>query len=230
MGLDDLDPFALLDAEAERLDHHFSGLPDAAWAGQSRCAGWTVRDVLAHLAGQEAYNHACLGDDLAALSARMEREGIVGIADFNAWTVRTRQGRPVGEILDEWRTGNGETRRRMRTLGRNATLPTMCGPYPVGLQVFHYASEYATHADDVNVPDAANPARVSWRACVGRFALTERAAPVEVEQDGDGHYTVRTAAAEARLNPPDFVAATVGRLDPGHPLDPQLREALRCLA
>lgn len=230
MGLDDLDPFAIFDAEAERLDRYFTGLDDAVWLRESRCAGWTVRDVLAHLAGQEVYNHACLDDALERLSERMVSEGITGITEFNDWTVRTRRDRPVADVLEEWRRGNGETRRRMRILGRDATLPTMSGPYPVGLQVFHYASEYATHADDVGVFDSAAPARVRWRARVGRFALTERAAPVAVDQDGDGDYTVRTAGAEARLTPSEFVAATVARLSEAHPLDPRLRAVLRCLA
>jgi uncharacterized protein (TIGR03083 family) len=230
MGLDDLDPFALFDTEAERLDGYFASLDDAAWLRPSRCAGWTVRDVLAHLAGQEAYNHACLDDDLKGLSARMESEGIVSVADFNDWTVRTRRDRPVAEVLEEWRTENGDTRRRVRTLGRDAMLPTMSGPYPVGLQVLHYASEYATHGDDVGVPDGADPARIRWRARFGVFALTERAAPVAVEQDGDGDYRVQTAGARATLTPPEFVSATVGRLPAGHPIDPRLREALRCLA
>jgi uncharacterized protein (TIGR03083 family) len=230
MGLDDLDPFALLDAEAERLDRYFSGLDDAAWMRPSRCAGWTVRDVLAHLAGQETYNHACLDDALETLSERMLSEDISTVAEFNDWTVRTRRDRPVASVLEEWRAGSGETRRRMRSLGRDATVPTMSGPYPVGLQVFHYASEYATHADDVGVPEPAAPGRVRWRARVGRFALSERAAPVVVDQDGDGDYTARISGAEARLTPPEFVAATVGRLPEEHPLDPRLRAALRCLA
>jgi uncharacterized protein (TIGR03083 family) len=230
MGLDDLDPFAIFDTEAERLDRYFADLDDAAWLRPSRCAGWTVRDVLAHLAGEEAYNHACLDDDLEGLSARMESAGITALADFNDWTVRMRRDRSVAEVLDEWRTENGDTRRRVRTLGRDAALPTMSGPYPVGLQVLHYASEYATHADDVGVPDSAAPARVRWRARFGLFALTERAAPVAVEQDGDGDYLVHTAGARATLTPCEFVSATVGRLPAGHPLDPRLREALRGLA
>jgi len=230
MGLNDLDPFALFDAEAERLDHYFAGLDDAAWMRASRCVGWTVRDVLAHLAGQETYNHACLENDLASLSEWMVSGNISTVTEFNDWTVRARRDRPVGEVLEEWRSKNGDTRRRLRSLGRHATLPTMSGPYPVGLQVFHYASEYATHADDVGVPDPASPARVRWRARVGRFVLAERAAAVAVDQDGDGDYTVRAAGVEARLTPSEFVAATVGRLAETRPLDPRLRAALRCLA
>lgn len=230
MALDDLDPFAIFDAEAERLDQFFSGLDDDGWLRPSRCTGWTVRDVLAHLAGEEVYNHACLDDDLQSLFARLEKEGITGLADFNDWTVGTRRDRPVAEVLDEWRTENGDTRRRMRALGRDATLSTMAGAYPAGLQAFHYASEYATHADDVGVPDGDDPARTRWRARVGRFALTERNSPAEVDQDDDGDYTVRAPEVEGRLTPAEFVTATVGRLPEEHPLDPRLREALRCLA
>jgi uncharacterized protein (TIGR03083 family) len=230
--LDDLDPFAIFDAEAARLDRYFSGLSDEAWLRESRCAGWTVRDVLAHLAGEEAYNHACLDDDLDGLAAHLEREGIRGVGAFNDWTVRTRRDWLVSDVLAEWRRENGDTRYRMRMLGRDAILPTMSGPYPVGLQAFHYASEYATHADDIGVPDSAAPARVRWRFRVGAFALTERGAPVTVFRDGDGDGTcvVTVAGVSATLTPSEFIAATVGRLPEAHSLDPRIRAALRCLA
>jgi uncharacterized protein (TIGR03083 family) len=229
MALDDLDPFDLLDAEAERLDRHFASLRGDDWRQPSRCAGWTVRDVLAHLAGGEEYNHACLDDDLESLFARLDKEGITGITEFNQRTVRTRQDRPVADVLSEWRTASSATRRRMRALGRDAPLPTMAGAYPAGLQAFHYASEYATHADDVNAPDATDPARVRWRARVGRFALAEGSSPATVDQTGDGDYVVQAGRARATLTPPEFVEATVGRLPDGR-LDETLTEALRCLA
>jgi uncharacterized protein (TIGR03083 family) len=229
MALDDLDPFDLLDAEAERLDRHFTTLRGDDWLRPSRCAGWTVRDVLAHLAGGEEYNHACLDDDLESLFACLEKEGVTGITEFNERTVQTRRDRPVADVLAEWRTASSGTRRRMRALGRDAQLPTMAGPYPAGLQAFHYASEYATHADDVGVPDATEPARVRWRARVGRFALAERSSPASVEQSGDGDYVVRAGRARATLTPQEFVEATVGRL-PEDRLDESLSEALRCLA
>ncbi|MCO5993302.1 maleylpyruvate isomerase family mycothiol-dependent enzyme [Actinoallomurus rhizosphaericola] len=229
-ALDDLDPFAIFDAEAERLDRFFSGLKDDDWARPSRCEGWTVRDVLAHLAGEEDYNHACLDDDLEGLWTRLEKNGVSGLAGFNDWCVRTRRSMPVEEVLDEWRTRNGDTRRRMRDLGRDARLPTMAGPYPVGLQAFHYASEYATHGDDVGVPVDDARERTAWRVVVGRFALEEKGSPVEAAEDDDGDLVVRTPQALGRLTPAEFVDATVGRLPGNHPLDPGLRDALRCLA
>ena len=106
--------------------------------------------MLGHLAGEELYNHACLNGDLETFRAMVRAAGITGGYDeFNQWCVRQRRGLPIGEVLAEWREANGETRHRMTALGRDAPLTTAAGPYPAGLQAFHYSSEYATHADDV---------------------------------------------------------------------------------
>jgi uncharacterized protein (TIGR03083 family) len=155
------DPFVIFDAEAARLDGFFGSLEGGAWLRPSRCAGWSIRDVLAHLAGEEAYNHACLNGDLGGFFAWLRREGVAeeGFGEFNDWCVRTRQQVPVGEVLAEWRAANAQTRQRMRLLGRAGTLQTAAGPYPAGLQALHYSSELATHADDVGVP--AGPAEKS---------------------------------------------------------------------
>ncbi|WP_113700969.1 maleylpyruvate isomerase family mycothiol-dependent enzyme [Nonomuraea lactucae] len=229
--LKEFEPFDIFDAEAARLDRFFSGLDDEAWQRPSRCEGWSVRDVLAHLAGEELYNHACLDGDVQELLARLAREGVDGFHDFNEWCVRQRRAVPVQEVLEEWRAENGETRRRMRDLGRDALIDTMAGPYPVGLQAFHYDSEYATHADDVGVPVARDEAdgRTLWRVAVGRFALSEQGTDVQVEQTGEQIWA-HAGGVETTLSYPEFVAATVGRLPAGHDLDRRLVAKLRCLA
>jgi uncharacterized protein (TIGR03083 family) len=169
------DPFAIFDAEAARLDRFFSSLEGGAWLRPSRCAGWSVRDVLAHLAGQEAYNHACLNGALDQFFARLRREGVArdGFGEFNEWCARTRQQVPVSEVLAEWRAVSTQTRQRMRLLGRGGTLQTSVGPYPAGLQALHYSSELATHADDVGLPVSPpeEGARTRWRVAFGAFAL-----------------------------------------------------------
>jgi len=229
--LRDFDPFDIFDAEAARLDRFFSGLDEAGWARPSRAEGWSVRDVLGHLAGEELYNQACLDGTVPELVAWMSEEGISGYDDFNEWCVRQRASLPVEEVLREWRDKNGDTRRRMRELGRDATLKTMAGPYPVGHQTFHYDSEYATHADDVGAPVAEDEAegRTLWRVAVGRFALAERDSDVQVELTGEELW-VSSGGVNASLSAPRFVAATVGRLPAGDGLDPHLASALRCLA
>jgi len=70
-----LDPFALLDAEAGRLDAFLSGLGESGWKRASRCAGWTVRDVLGHLAAGEDYHRACLDGTPVSWRSRREPPG-----------------------------------------------------------------------------------------------------------------------------------------------------------
>ena len=119
----------------------------------------------------------------------------------------------------------------MTMLGRDAPLTTAAGPYPAGLQAFHYSSEYATHADDVAAPVAPGewPGRTAWRVSFGRFALTEQDAPVKT-WTSNNDLIVQLGALTIELSPGDFVEATVGRLPDTYPIEPALRDALRCLA
>ncbi|GAA3120087.1 maleylpyruvate isomerase family mycothiol-dependent enzyme [Streptosporangium carneum] len=230
--LADLDPFDIFDAEADRLDRYFSQLDEEGWNRPSRAAGWSVRDVLGHLAGEELYNHACLDDDLDGFSATLKREGVEGgFNAFNDWCVRRRRDLPVERVLEEWREANGETRRRMRALGRDAGLQTLAGPYPVGLQTFHYDSEYATHADDVGAPvsEQEEGERAWWRARVATFVLGEQGSHAQVEPTAERIW-VHVNDTSEQLPVPVFVEATVGRLPDDYPMDRRVRAALRCLA
>jgi len=227
------DPFAIFDGEAARLDRFFTSLDGDMWLRPSRCAGWSIRDVLAHLAGEELYNHACLNADLGGFFAWLQREGVAeeGFGEFNEWCVRAREHLPVSEVLSEWRTANTQTRQRMRQLGRGATLQTSVGPYPAGLQAFHYASELAAHADDVGVPvsPAEEGARTRWRAVFGAFALDEQDRPVRVELAG-GTVRISAGSQNAELSEHDFVEATVCRLEEDGAVPAGLRAVLCCLA
>lgn len=228
-----LDPLDLLDAEAARLDGYLGSLSGDAWARPSECAGWSVRDVLAHLAGNERYHRACLDGEVAAFRRELAEAGLDNRDAFNDREVRDRRGRPVAAVLAEWRDGNGHTRSLLRGRDPGGTVATLTGPYPVPLYAFHLASGLATHADDVHVPVAGadEPGRTHWRSRYGRFVLRERDAPVLVwESEPDGRIHVELDGHVEQLAPGEFVAATVGRLDPGHPMDPLLRAAVRCLA
>src|SRR5688572_17426876 len=86
------DPYDLMDREAARLDAFFASLPAEAWSRPSACAAWDVRAMLGHLAGSEAYNHACLDDALPAFLEGLGARGVTDMDSFNAAGVADMAG------------------------------------------------------------------------------------------------------------------------------------------
>src|SRR5438128_11928156 len=87
-------------------------LPEAEWSRQSRCALWSVRDVLAHLTDAENYHRACLDGKVKELITEMEARGGHDIASANSLAIAALAGRTPQERLAEWSESNAETRRR----------------------------------------------------------------------------------------------------------------------
>ncbi|MBO0687178.1 MAG: maleylpyruvate isomerase N-terminal domain-containing protein, partial [Candidatus Dormibacteraeota bacterium] len=79
------DPFPRYDAEVGRLRGHLGSLDAAGWEAPSHCQGWSVRDVLSHLAAGEIYNQACLDGTLGELDFKG------GIDGWNARAVAERR-------------------------------------------------------------------------------------------------------------------------------------------
>lgn len=225
----DLDPFDLLDAESERCARFFDSGPD--WSVATRCEGWDVRDLLAHVDGVEVYHTACLDDSLGALFEEMGKKGATDVDSFNGIAVEEGRSKPVEELLASWKGRNADVRRRLRERGRDGTLSSSVGPYPVGLMAFHIASEYATHADDmgVSIPAAERDARTAWRAKVSEFALEESDKPVVFEARSGSH-VVRLGDREVTFPDAQFVEAVTARLPKDYAIDAELRDALRALA
>lgn len=213
--LDDLligiDPFDLLESEQHRLLAHFQGLGEDDWLLPSRCEGWRVRDVLAHLAASEEYNRACLEDDLDAFRAD-HADQVGSLGELNDRGVRERADRPVEAILGEWQAGSQATRQGLRRLGREGTLRTSAGPYPAHYQAVHLAVEAATHGDDVGVEvaDDERASRTRWRAEAARFGLAEAGMPATVHASGANDVVVGTECVS--LSDEELVDATTGRL------------------
>ncbi|MGH8868061.1 MAG: maleylpyruvate isomerase family mycothiol-dependent enzyme [Actinomycetes bacterium] len=228
--LDDLDPFDLLDLESARLDAYLSWLSPESWSHSTRCASWTVRDVLAHLASLEEYNRSCLDDTVGALVARAYEAGVADMDGFNAWGIKQREHLSSHDLLTRWRADNVSYRRRARDRGRDGWLSTAAGSYPVGLQVFYLASEYATHADDVGAPvgPEEQAERTWWRARFTRYAVREYERPARIYWR-DGQNLVQANGEEVVLSDAQLVEAAVGRLS-RYEVSPRILSALICLA
>ncbi len=224
--LEGVDAYAALDTEAARLEAWLDGLDDhdPVWSQPSRCEGWSVRDVVAHLAAVEHYHHACLDGAVQQYIADGMAAGHTSLDEFNQAGVDERAETPIREVVAEWAAGDAETRRRLRERD-GGDMDSSVGPYPVRWQAFHVATELATHADDMGLPvDAGEVAdRLAWRAAFSRFALTEKDPTATVEAAEGGTHVV-VGELDAVVDDETLVEGLVDRL--GDAVDPDLRGAL----
>lgn len=215
--LADLDPFTLLDVEQDRLDRHLAGLDEAGWQRPTRCAGWTCREMVAHLAGGEDYNLATLEDGVGTLFEEASRHGVKDVTTFNDWSVRRRADRSAADVLAEWRVSAARVRAGLRERGDDGVLSTMVGPYPARLQAFHLAFEAAVHADDMQavVAPEEREGRTRWMARWGRFAVAEGDRAATIAAAGEGRWTVTAADETVEMDDATLADAVAGRLGDG---------------
>ncbi len=223
--LQGLDPVDLMGAEAARIAAHVAALPPADWLRPSRCEGWTVRDVVAHLAASEAYHRACLDGEVSALFEGMAANGVDSVDAFNAVGIAGFAEVADDEVLRQFVADDADTRRRFRERG-DGEVDTSVGLYPARWQAFHLAGELATHADDIFVTVPAGDAadRRDWRARFSRFALRESKPDLVLEVD-HARTRVRGDGIDIELGDDDLVAAVAARGASQH-LTPEVCVAL----
>jgi uncharacterized protein (TIGR03083 family) len=221
-----LDPYDLMAGESARIDRFFSGLTESDWQQPTRCEGWRVRDVLAHLAASEDYNRACLDGSVQQFLADLGAKGATDLATANDIGIREFDGHTPQQILDVWRTKSSTNRDAFRARDGGAVDSTV-GEYPARWQAFHLAFELATHADDVAVPVTSDEAtnRNAWQASFGRFALKELKPDIAIDARS-GRTHVRTGDVDIDLTDDEFVQAVAARLPDDSPLDEQTAAAL----
>src|SRR5438093_5822093 len=199
-------PFPVYDREISRLRAHLGGLKDARWSARSHCRGWSVKDIVAHLSTDEVYNQACLDGALKQLPFGG------GLNGWNGRGVRIRRNMSPLETRQEWEARQERVRRAWGAIGVNGRIPTSVGPYPLRLQVWHLAQEYAIHADDIEVPMSAHgrQAQLRWRAAFGPFAAVEYGEPVEAQLDAN-RVRVRRAGRDIDIDLEPFLAYLANR-------------------
>ena len=178
--------------------------------------------MVAHLSTDEVYNQACLDGTLEQLPFSG------GLNGWNARGVRVRRGMSPLEVLQEWEARQALVRWAWGKIGVDGTIPTSVGRYPLRLQVWHLAREYAIHADDIEVPMSQRERQVQlrWRAAFGIFAAREEGEPVGAELRGDEVF-LRQNAAVHRLKLETFIAYLTNR--PQQLRDPKQRALVRRL-
>lgn len=131
--------------ERVRLVSWLGPLPAASWDVESLCAGWRVRDVVAHLVG------------ICADVLNQNMDGI-GTAAYNAKHVDDRKDRTPEELLAEW----GEAGPAVEAI--YAAMPPELWEVDIGgvigtigNGVLRQLEDLWVHAQDIRVPLGADP-------------------------------------------------------------------------
>jgi len=221
-----LDPYELMASEAERLDRFFASAGADDWKKPTRCEGWNVRDLLAHLAASEDYNRACLDGTVQQFLADVGAKGAVDLASANEIGIHEFDDSTPDQILETWRTASTQNRAAFKARD-GSDVDSSVGAYPARWQAFHLAFELATHADDIDVPVAASEAaaRADWQARFGRFAIKELKPDLTIEANR-GRTLVKGEGVDVDLSDEEFVQAVAARLPAGSGIDHETAAAL----
>ena len=142
------DIFDDLKAEYEQLDAVLAALTTAQWSHPSAAEGWTVSDVVLHLAQTEELVVASIaGDDVA-----LGRESTGGIdAAADALVAAQRDITPA-DLLARWRTAATATPAALRARPKGARLSWVAIPLSPATLATTRLAEHWAHAYDITAP------------------------------------------------------------------------------
>jgi uncharacterized protein (TIGR03084 family) len=204
--------------QMDELDGIVAGLDDAGWQAPSACAGWTVSDVLLHLAQTDEMAVASLEDRFPEFVARMA-EGAPPTADVDeaaAVMVERERGAPGPEVLVRWRDGvaalqaglaGGDLRRRVTWVAGELSTRTLATTRLAETWI-HTGDIAAAVGDPPSASDRLwHIARLAWRTLPYAFARDGR------ELTGPVAFELRGPGGEDWTFAPDDGAATTVRGD-----------------
>jgi uncharacterized protein (TIGR03084 family) len=138
-----------LEAEEEQLHQLLGSLDESQWSAPSKCRGWSVTDVVLHLAQTEEAVVAGVNDeaiDIAhILAAKSVDEGM------HQWVVSQR-GDPAGEVLDRWNRARINALEALRSADPQEPLRWVAAPLKPATLATTRLSEHWIHAHDIADP------------------------------------------------------------------------------
>ena len=198
-----------LAAEQDRLDAILGGLEEADWAVPSAAAGWTVADVMLHLAQtEEAVTASAAGADVAVRSP----DGAT-VDEVMDRLVRAERPAPAA-VLRRWRTARLAAVAALRAADPQQPLAWAAAPLrPATLATTRLAEHWAHGLDitgplGIAFPDTARLRHIAW--------LAHRTLPYAFVLAGEQPHHVLCAltapdgTATWRYGPPDADSAITG--------------------
>ncbi len=203
---------ALAEQQAE-LSGLLSGLDDTDWLRPSRCEGWTVGDVVLHLAQTNELATASASGRMAEALAELggTQGGRGGTVDDGADLLVARErGQPGPAVRERWAASGDALCRRLADADPHQRLEWVAGQLSARSLAATRVAETWIHAGDAGEPFAWVPAatdrlwyvaRLVWRMLPYSFARAGRdqTGPVAFELDGpNGDRWTFTPESDAR--------------------------------
>src|SRR5436305_9194991 len=185
---DDMDPVvtALADQQTE-LTGILAGLDDADWQRPSRCEGWTVADVVLHLAQTNEMAIASvdgrLPDYLAEVGRQLGDAPQSNVDDGAALMVAKQRDRPLDELKARWRASVDQFLDRLADADFHERVQWVAGELSIRTLVATRLAETWIHTGDVADGLGIEPppterlkyvARLAWRTLPYAFGRAGR--------------------------------------------------------
>jgi uncharacterized protein (TIGR03084 family) len=173
-----------LGAEQDRLEEILAGLSGGQWAAPSAADGWSVTDVVLHLAQTEEAVVASVGG-AALRPARDSGTTVDQIADD---MVRAQRAEPA-VVFERWREARRAALRALRSAGSGQPLSWVEAPMkPATLATTRLAEHWAHGLDitgplEIAFPDTDRLRHIAW--------LAHRTLPYAFALAGEGAQDVR---------------------------------------
>jgi uncharacterized protein (TIGR03084 family) len=216
-----------LAAEQERLAGILDGLDEAQWTSPSAAAGWTVADVVLHLAQSEE-------SVVATTSGGGLRTGLGGASGGTvdqrvAALVSAERGPAPAVVFERWQRARRAALDALRTADPDQPLTWVAAPVKPATLATTRLAEHWAHGLDITGPfgiefaDTERLRHVAWLAHrTLPYAMTlagEPPAPVRVEltgPDGVAVWAFGPLEAESVVTGPagDFCRVAARRLEP----------------
>ena len=152
-------------AEQDRLDAILGGLAEADWAVPSAAAGWTVADVVVHLAqSEETVTASTAGADVAVRSP----DGAT-LDEVMDRLVRAERAAPAA-VLQRWRTARLAAVAALRAADPDQPLAWAAAPLKPATLATTRLAEHWAHGLDITgplgipFPDTARLRHIAWLA------------------------------------------------------------------
>jgi uncharacterized protein (TIGR03084 family) len=212
-------------AETARLEGILGPLTEAQWLTESGARGWSVADVVLHLAQSDENVVASAG----GADIRDGAAGTVGtVDDWAARRVEAERAAPA-DVFARWKRARDAAGEALRTADPNAPLNWVAGPVKPATLTTTRLAEYWAHGLDIaeplgiDFPDTNRLRHIAWlahRTLPYAFARAGEA-PAAVRcsltaPDGSATWTFGPQDAESGIRGPAgaFCRVAIQRLDP----------------